>query len=93
MDVVADAGRREVDLEEEVSEHDASNCGKLLEKAGEEVALVFRAQTGFRRHESQMGGMSRDSLLPQLILMLRSMAASSSFILIGLLMKSSTPAL
>ena len=41
--VVADAGRWEVDLEEEASEYDAEYYGKLLEKAWEEVAFVFRA--------------------------------------------------
>ncbi len=40
--VVADAGRWEVDLEEEASEYDAEYYGKLLEKAWEEVAFVFR---------------------------------------------------
>ncbi len=39
--VVADAGRWEVDLEEEASEYDAGYYGKLLEKAWEEVAFVF----------------------------------------------------
>ncbi len=41
--VVADAGRWEVDLEEEASEYDAGYYDKLLEKAWEEVAFVFRA--------------------------------------------------
>ena len=41
--VVADAGCWEVDLEEEASEYDAEYYGKLLEKAWEEVAFVFRA--------------------------------------------------
>jgi DNA polymerase I len=40
--VVADAGRWEVDLEEEASEYDAEYYGKLLEKAWEEIAFVFR---------------------------------------------------
>jgi len=48
--VVADAGRWEVDLEEEASEYDAGYYDKLLEKAWEEVAFVFRAAD--RKHDA-----------------------------------------
>lgn len=41
--VVADARRWEVDLVEEASEYDAEYYSKLLDKAWEEVAFVFRA--------------------------------------------------
>lgn len=40
--VVKDAGRWEVETEEYASEFDAAYYGKLLEKAWEEVAFVFR---------------------------------------------------